>query len=187
MTPSSTSFSTNPAWTVIDVVADASPQIVATCHGDILLPCKISQNLRVPQGAVSWYKISDNSEEQQVLQYYKAYNYSEEFNASSEVSNDTWHSLKITNITSYSSGTYKCILRTPVKKYNQSTITLKVIGCLDAKNEKFYRTDLLLLCFLGFFYLLLIFFTCTCLKEQSLPHYHKSRKNHTDNNLISTC
>ncbi|XP_062985844.1 CD83 antigen [Elgaria multicarinata webbii] len=174
-------------WPAIHGVADAMIHIVATCSEDVLLPCRISQDLQVTNGAVSWYKIGDNSEVLQDLQYHKDYGYSRELNESLEVSNSTWHSLKIKNITSYSSGTYTCILRTPVRKYNESTITLKVIGCPGPKFKE-YRTELLLLCSLGFFYLLLIFFTCTCLKEKSPPVYHKSRKTHIDDKLlISTC
>uniref|UniRef100_A0A670JWM2 Ig-like domain-containing protein n=1 Tax=Podarcis muralis TaxID=64176 RepID=A0A670JWM2_PODMU len=95
------------------------------------------------------------------LQYNTEHEYSRDLNDSSEVSNSTWHYLKIKNTTSLSSGTYACIIRSPVTKVNQtSTVTLKVTDCPeDAKFQK-YRTELVMLCSLGFFYLLLIFFAC---------------------------
>nr|XP_060627640.1 LOW QUALITY PROTEIN: CD83 antigen [Anolis sagrei ordinatus] len=175
-------------WHVIHGVVGATLQIVAECNKDVTLPCKVFEDLQVKTGVnVSWYKIGENSKE------LKAHDYSREPNESLETSNDTWHSLMLRNTTSYSSGTYKCLLKTPIKKYNQSsTVTLKVIDCpeesQDAK-DKNYRTELLLLCSLGFFYLLLIFFACTCLKGKSSTDYHKSRIKHTDNRLchINTC
>ncbi|XP_015284337.1 PREDICTED: CD83 antigen, partial [Gekko japonicus] len=100
----------------------------------------------------------------QKLQYNKEQNYSRQLNSSSEVSNSQWHSLRIKNTTNYDSGTYKCILEASDRKYNESnTITLIVKGCLeeleDAKFKK-HRAELVLLCSLGLFYLLLIAFTC---------------------------
>ncbi|KAJ7338552.1 hypothetical protein JRQ81_012454, partial [Phrynocephalus forsythii] len=151
-------------WHVIHAVVGATLQIVATCNEDVLLPCKAIPNLQITSGVVSWYKIGGNGEELKSLQRNMEQSHSRVLNESLETSNDTQHSLKIENITSYSSGTYKCILRTSDRTYNKSTaITLKVIGCpdqsQDAKFQK-YRTELALLCSLGGFYLLLIIFAC---------------------------
>ncbi|XP_042320354.1 LOW QUALITY PROTEIN: CD83 antigen [Sceloporus undulatus] len=174
-------------WHVIHGVAGTTLQVVAACNKDVSLPCKIFEDLQVTNGAVSWYKIGENSKALKDLQSDKQHNDSRELNESLEASNDTWHSLKLRNTTSYSSGTYKCLLRTPIRKHNRSsTVTLKVIDCpkesQDAKHKK-YKTELMLLCSLGFFYLLLIFFACTCLKEKESTNYYKSRMKHTDNGL----
>ncbi|KAH0617901.1 hypothetical protein JD844_016624 [Phrynosoma platyrhinos] len=137
-----------------------------------------------------WHRVTEigeNSEKLTDLQSDKQHNNSRELNESLEASNDTWHSLKLRNTTSYSSGTYKCLLRTPIRKLNRSsTVTLKVIDCpkesQDTKHKK-YKTELMLLCSLGLFYLLLIFFACTCLKEKESTNYYKSRVKHIDNGL----
>ncbi|XP_020654267.1 CD83 antigen [Pogona vitticeps] len=172
-------------WYVIQGAGDDMLQVVATCHEDVLLPCKALQDVQTTTGVVSWYKIGGNSEELKSLQHNTERGYLRGLNESLESSNDTWHSLKIENITRYSSGTYKCILRTPVRTHNQSsTIILKVIDCPDQDEKiKKYRTELLLLCSLGGFYLLLIIFTCTCLQDKGTSGCYKSRMKQTDNRL----
>ncbi|NXL91934.1 CD83 protein, partial [Alectura lathami] len=96
-----------------------------------------------------------------------------------ELSNDTF-SLRIGNATSQDSGTYKCTLREQRGERNlSSTVTLKVTGCPGIEDEKLkkYKTELFMLTCLGIFYLLLIFFTCTCLRKETVsPSYHKNRK-----------
>ncbi|XP_061443282.1 CD83 antigen [Rhineura floridana] len=177
-------------WHVVHGVADATEQVVAACGKDVLLPCKHFQEQQVTYGAISWYKIGENGEEWKELQYNKEHEYSRELNETLEVSNGTRHSLKITNTTSHNSGTYKCIIRSPVKEYIQSNkVTLKVTDCPEDANLQKYRTELVLLCSLGFFYLLLIFFTCVCIKDDAFSNYHKSREKHIDNRHcpISTC
>ncbi|XP_060134204.1 CD83 antigen [Zootoca vivipara] len=164
-----------------------------------LLPC-ISLGLVYMYILVGWRHINPSyavvlqtgeiGEEWTDLQYNTEYEYSRDLNTSSEVSNSTWHYLKIKNTTSLSSGTYACIIRSPVKNANQtSTVTLKVTDCPeDAKLQK-YRTELVMLCSLGFFYLLLIFFACICLKKDGSSGYQKAREKHIDNSryLVSTC
>ncbi|XP_053106099.1 CD83 antigen isoform X2 [Hemicordylus capensis] len=159
-------------------VADAMLEVVATCSEDVLLPCKALQDPQITHRNVSWYKWSGkDSDEWQELQSNKGHNYSRELNATSlEISNGTQYSLKIRNTTSYSSGTYKCILRASIREHNRnSTVILKVKDCPEEKIMK-YKMELVLLCCLGVFYLLLILFTCTCLKEKSFPDNHKSTK-----------
>ncbi|NXK54379.1 CD83 protein, partial [Chauna torquata] len=96
-----------------------------------------------------------------------------------ELSNDTF-SLRIRNATSRNSGTYKCTLGEQRGESNLSgTITLKVTGCPGIEDEKLkkYKAELFMLTCLGIFYLLLIFFTCTCLRKESMsPSHHKNRK-----------
>ncbi|NXF74771.1 CD83 protein, partial [Sclerurus mexicanus] len=102
-----------------------------------------------------------------------------ELGGSLELSNDTFFSLRIKNVTSQSSGTYKCILGDQSGELNlSSTVTLKVTGCPGTEDKKFkkYKGELFMLTCLGIFYLLLIFFTCTCLRKESMsPSYQKTR------------
>ncbi|XP_060099005.1 CD83 antigen [Heteronotia binoei] len=179
-------------WHVIYGIADATTEVVVTCNEDVLLPCQVVQDPLVPYKEISWYKINEQSEELskvvwKKLRYNKEQNYSRQLNSSSEVSNSQWHSLRIKNTTDYDSGRYKCILEPSDRKNNESnTITLIVKGCAeqleDAKFKK-YRAELVLLCSLGLFYLLLIFFTCCCLKDEGSRDLHKSRKRHATNSL----
>ncbi|NXY73543.1 CD83 protein, partial [Glareola pratincola] len=105
--------------------------------------------------------------------------YPKELEGSLELSNDTTFSLRIKNATSQNSGTYKCVLGEESGERNLSvTVTLKVTGCPGIEDEKLkkYKTELFMLTCLGIFYLLLIFFTCTCLRKDSIsPNYQKTR------------
>ncbi|NXC12776.1 CD83 protein, partial [Corythaeola cristata] len=105
--------------------------------------------------------------------------YPKELGGSLELSNDTSFSLRIKNATSRNSGTYKCSLGEQSGERNQSsTVTLKVTGCPGIEDEKLkkYKAELFMLTCLGIFYLLLIFFTCTCLRKESVSrNYQKNR------------
>ncbi|NXT96119.1 CD83 protein, partial [Anhinga rufa] len=106
-------------------------------------------------------------------------NYPEELGGSLELSNDTFFSLRIKNATSQNSGTYKCTLGEQSGEHNlSSTVTLKVAGCPGIEDEKLkkYKAELFMLTCLGIFYLLLILFTCTCLRKESMsPNNQKAR------------
>ncbi|XP_009867384.1 PREDICTED: CD83 antigen [Apaloderma vittatum] len=105
--------------------------------------------------------------------------YPKELGGSLELSNDTFFSLRIKNTTSRNSGTYKCTLGEQSGEGNlSSTVMLKVTGCPGIEEEKLkkYKAELFMLTCLGIFYLLLIFFTCTCLRKESMPpNYQKNR------------
>lgn len=59
--------------------------------------------------------------------------YPRELRGSLELSNDTFFSLRIKNVTSQNSGTYKCTLGKQSGEHNLSSIvTLKVTGTVDA-------------------------------------------------------
>uniref|UniRef100_A0A8C0INY3 CD83 molecule n=1 Tax=Chelonoidis abingdonii TaxID=106734 RepID=A0A8C0INY3_CHEAB len=155
-------------WCFIRGTAVAIPEVAVTCTEEVQLPCEAPRDPQVTYEAVSWHKIVGNGEElaemvQKNLENGVEYYYPTELNGSLQLSSDTSYSLRITNTTSHSSGTYGCILWAPAGKHNQSgTIILKVTGCSERLDEKFknYRAELLLLSCLGIFYLLLIFFTC---------------------------
>ncbi|XP_009698444.1 PREDICTED: CD83 antigen [Cariama cristata] len=104
--------------------------------------------------------------------------YPKELGGSLELSNDTFFSLRIKNATSRNSGTYKCALGAQSGERNlSSTVTLKVTGCPGIEDEKLkkYKAELFMLTCLGIFYLLLIFFTCTCLRKESMsPNFQKT-------------
>nr|XP_056710811.1 CD83 antigen [Euleptes europaea] len=174
-------------------IADAATEVVAVCNEDASLPCQVVQDPQVTYKEISWYKIDEKSGdiskvEWEKLQYNKEQNYLGQLNSSSEISNSKWYSLRIINTTNYNSGTYKCILETSDRKYNESnTITLIVKGCPEQLEEatfKKHKAELVLLCSLGLFYLLLIFFTCSCLKDNGSQDFHKSRKRHVTNSLL---
>ncbi|XP_010174522.1 CD83 antigen, partial [Antrostomus carolinensis] len=105
--------------------------------------------------------------------------YPKELGGSLELSNNTFFSLRIKNATSQNSGTYKCILGERSGEHNlSSTVTLKVTGCPGVEDEKLkkYKAELFMLTCLGIFYLLLIFFTCTCLRRESMSLNHKKTR-----------
>ncbi|XP_077209395.1 CD83 antigen [Paroedura picta] len=179
-------------WRVIYGIADATREVVATCNEDALLPCRVVWDPQVTYKEISWYKLNKKSEELskvewKKLQYNKEQNSSRQLNSSSEVFNSQRDSLRIKNATIYDSGTYKCTLDPSDRKHNESnTITLIVKGCpepLEDATFKKHRAELLLLCSLGLFYLLLIFFTCRCLRDKESPDLHKSRKRHATHSL----
>ncbi|CAM5110650.1 unnamed protein product [Natator depressus] len=172
-------------WCFVRGTSVAIPEVAVMCTEETLLPCEAPRDPHVTYEAVSWHKIVGNGEEleemvRKTLENGVEYYYPKELNGSLQLSSDTSYSLRITNTTSHNSGTYGCNLWAPAGKHNQSgTIILKVTGCTERLDEKFkkYRAELLLLSCLGIFYLLLIFFTCTCLKKENmLPGYHKHRR-----------
>ncbi|XP_071594781.1 CD83 antigen [Heliangelus exortis] len=156
----------------------AVPDVAVRCAEEVLLPCEVLQDSSVTYQMASWYKMAGDDEgiAWKVLDVES--HYPKELGGSLELSNDTF-SLRIKNVTSQSSGTYKCSLGEQSGESNlSSTVTLKVTGCSGIEGEKLkkYRAELFMLTFLGIFYLLLIFFTCTCLREESMsPNYQKNR------------
>uniref|UniRef100_A0A8C3PQL6 CD83 molecule n=1 Tax=Calidris pygmaea TaxID=425635 RepID=A0A8C3PQL6_9CHAR len=155
------------------------PDVAVRCAEEVLLPCKVLRDSSVTYQTASWYKMAGNGEgiAWKVLDVES--HYPKELRGSLELSNDTSFSLKIKNTTSQNSGTYKCILAERSGEHNLSSIvTLKVTGCPGIEDEKLkkYKTELFMLTCLGIFYLLLIFFTCTCLRKDSMsPNYQKTR------------
>ncbi|XP_063180024.1 CD83 antigen isoform X2 [Chroicocephalus ridibundus] len=155
------------------------PGVAVRCAEEALLPCKVLRDSSVTYQTASWYKMAGDGEgiAWKVLDVES--HYPKELVGSLELSNDTFFSLRIKNATSQNSGTYKCTLGEQSGERNLSvTVTLKVTGCPGIEDEKLkkYKTELFMLTCLGIFYLLLIFFTCTCLRKDSMsPNYQKNR------------
>ncbi|NXA46938.1 CD83 protein, partial [Nothocercus julius] len=183
---SSTSFKTNvylcfAVWCLIHGTSVAVPDVAVRCAEEVLLPCKVHQDSAVTFQTVSWYKMAEHGEGRAWKALDLDSPYPEELGRSLELSNDTLFSLRIKNATSHNSGTYKCTLQAQSGERNLSgTVTLRVSGCpgiLEDEKLKKYKTELFMLTCLGIFYLLLIFFTCTCLRKDSMsPNYHKNKK-----------
>ncbi|NXV47481.1 CD83 protein, partial [Uria aalge] len=155
------------------------PDVAVRCAEEALLPCKVLRDSSVTYQTASWYKMAGDGKgiTWKVLDVES--HYPKELGGSLELSNDTFFSLRIKNATSQNSGTYKCTLGEQSGERNLSvTVTLKVTGCPGIEDEKLkkYKTELFMLTCLGIFYLLLIFFTCTCLRKDSMsPNYQKTR------------
>ncbi|XP_009687052.1 CD83 antigen [Struthio camelus] len=168
-------------WCLIRGASVAVPDIAVRCAEEVLLPCKVHQDSAVTYQTVSWYKMAGHGEGKAWKVLDVDSHYLEELGGSLELSNDTLFSLRIKNATSHNSGIYKCTLWEPSGERNLSgTVTLKVSGCPGIPEDekwKKYKAELFMLTCLGIFYLLLIFFTCTCLRKDSMsPNYHKTRK-----------
>ncbi|NXY20654.1 CD83 protein, partial [Atrichornis clamosus] len=166
-------------WCLIRGTSVAVPGIAVRCAEEAVLPCKVLQDSSISYQTASWYKMAGDGEEiaWEVLDVES--HYPKELGGSLEFSNDTFFSLRIKNTTSQNSGTYKCTLGEQSGERNlSSTVTLKVTGCPGIEEEKFkkYKGELFMLTCLGIFYLLLIFFTCTCLRKESMSsNYQKTR------------
>ncbi|NXS67068.1 CD83 protein, partial [Pandion haliaetus] len=166
-------------WCLIHGASVAVPDVAVRCAEEALLPCKVLQDSSITHQTASWYKMAGKGEgiAWEVLDVES--HYPKELGGSLELSNDTFFSLRIKNATSRNSGTYKCILGQQSGEHNLSgTVTLRVTGCPGIEDEKLkkYKAELFMLTCLGIFYLLLIFFTCTCLRKESVsPNYQKTR------------
>ncbi|NXN64794.1 CD83 protein, partial [Himantopus himantopus] len=166
-------------WCLIHGTSVVVPDISVRCTEEVLLPCEVLRDSSITYQTASWYKMAGDGEGilWKVLDVESRY--PKELGGSLELSNDTFFSLRIKNVTSHNSGTYKCILGEQSGERNlSSTVTLKVTGCPGIEDEKLkkYKTELFMLTCLGIFYLLLIFFTCTCLRKESMsPNYQKNR------------
>ncbi|KAM6209339.1 LOW QUALITY PROTEIN: CD83 antigen [Sarcoramphus papa] len=182
-------------WCLISGASVAVPDVAVRCAEEALLPCKVLRDSSVTYQTASWYKalrrvwlqllyplgnqMAGDGEgiAWKVLDVES--HYPKELGGSLELSNDTFFSLRIKNVTSRNSGTYKCTLGEQSGEHNlSSTVTLKVTGCPGIEDEKLkkYKAELFMLTCLGIFYLLLIFFTCTCLRKESMsPNYQKPR------------
>ncbi|NWW85285.1 CD83 protein, partial [Rhynochetos jubatus] len=166
-------------WCLVSGASVAVPDVTVRCAEEVLLPCNVLRDSSVTYQTASWYKMSGNGEgiAWKVLDVESLY--PKELGRSLELANDTFLSLRIRNATGQNSGTYKCILGEQSGDHNvSSTVTLKVTGCPGIKDEKLkkYKAELFMLTCLGIFYLLLIFFTCTCLRKESMsPNYQKTK------------
>ncbi|NXJ96593.1 CD83 protein, partial [Corythaixoides concolor] len=166
-------------WCLIRGASVAVPDVAVRCAEEALLSCKVARDSSITYQTASWYKMSGDGEGivWKVLDVES--HYPKELRGSLELSNDTFFSLRIKNATSQNSGTYKCSLGEQSGERNLSSIvTLKVTGCPGIEDEKLkkYKAELFMLTCLGIFYLLLIFFTCTCLRKESVSrNYQKNR------------
>ncbi|NWQ66417.1 CD83 protein, partial [Neopipo cinnamomea] len=166
-------------WCLIRGTSAAVPDVAVRCAEEALLPCKVLQDTSIAYQTASWYKMAGYGKgiAWEVLDVES--HYPKELGGSLELSNDTFFSLRIKNVTSQNSGTYKCTLGEQSGEHNlSSTVTLRVTGCPGLEKEKIkkYKGELFMLTCLGIFYLLLIFSTCTCLRKESMPpNYQKNR------------
>ncbi|NXB79220.1 CD83 protein, partial [Donacobius atricapilla] len=165
-------------WCLIRGTSVMIPDVAVRCAEEAVLPCKALQDPSISYQTASWYKMAEDSKGTawEVLDVESHY---PEAEGSLELSNGTSFSLRIKNATSQNSGTYRCTLRGQNGEHNlSSTVTVKVTGCRGIEEDKLkkYKGELLMLTFLGIFYLLLILFTCTCLRKESMsPNDQKTR------------
>ncbi|XP_064297806.1 CD83 antigen [Phalacrocorax carbo] len=165
-------------WCLISGVSVAVPDVAVRCAEEVLLPCKVLRDSSITYQTASWYKMAADGKGRAWKVLDVESHYPKEFGGSLELSNDTFFSLRIKNVTSQNSGTYKCAVGEETGEHNlSSTVTLKVTGCPGIEEEKFkkYKAELFMLTCLGIFYLLLILFTCTCLRKESMsPNNQKT-------------
>ncbi|NXO05302.1 CD83 protein, partial [Rhinopomastus cyanomelas] len=166
-------------WCSIHGASVAAPDVVVKCAGEVLLPCKVLQEVSVTHQTASWYKMDGDGKGLAWKIIDMESHDPQELGGSLELSNDTFSSLRIKNVSRETSGTYKCTVGERSGDHRlSSTVTLKVTGCPEVEDEKLrrYKAELFMLTVLGIFYLMLIFFTCTCLRKDSMsPNYQKTR------------
>ncbi|XP_063276222.1 CD83 antigen [Prinia subflava] len=166
-------------WCLIRGTSVMIADVAVRCAEEAVLPCKALQDPSISYQTASWYKMAGDSEEIAWEVLHVETDYPREVEGSLELSNGTSFSLRIKNATSRNSGTYKCTLEGQDGERNlSSTVTLKVTGCPGTEGDKLkkYKSELLMLTCLGIFYLLLIFFTCTCLRKETMsPNDQKTR------------
>ncbi|NXJ09882.1 CD83 protein, partial [Odontophorus gujanensis] len=165
-------------WSLITGAAVAVPDVAVTCSEEALLPCKALQDSSITYQTVSWYKMAGVGDRIAWKVLDVESRYPKGLGGSLELCNNTLQ-LRIRNATNQDSGTYKCTLGEQRGDRNLSGIvTLKVTGCPGIEDEKLkkYKTELFMLTCLGIFYLLLIFFTCTCLRKESMSPSDKKRR-----------
>ncbi|NWU89543.1 CD83 protein, partial [Upupa epops] len=169
------------AWSLIHgaSVSVAGPDVVVSCAGEVLLPCKALQDASTTHQTASWYKVDEDGKSLAWKIIDMESYHPQQLEGSLELSNDTFMSLRIKNVSRETSGTYKCTVGEQSGDHRlSSTVTLKVTGCPEVEDEKLrkYKAELFMLICLGIFYLMLIFFTCTCLRKDSMsPSYEKTR------------
>nr|XP_005023754.3 LOW QUALITY PROTEIN: CD83 antigen [Anas platyrhynchos] len=165
-------------WCLVHGAAVTVPDVAVRCAEEALLPCKVLQDSLVTYQTVSWYKMAGDGDGVAWKVLDVESHYPKGLGGSLELTNDTF-SLRIRNATSQNSGTYKCTWGEQGGEHNLSgTVTLKVTGCPGIEDEKLkkYKAELFMLTCLGIFYLLLIFFTCTCLRKESMSPSYKNSK-----------
>ncbi|XP_010208325.2 CD83 antigen [Colius striatus] len=163
-------------WCSISGASVEVPDIAVRCAEEVLLPCQVLQDSSVTHQTASWYKMAGDGEGIAWKAFDVESHYPKDLGGSLELANDTSFSLRIKNATSQNSGTYKCILGEQSGEHNlSSTVKLRVTGCPGIEDEKLkkYKAELFMLTCLGIFYLLLIFFTCTCLRKESMSPNHQ--------------
>ncbi|NXW49561.1 CD83 protein, partial [Nyctiprogne leucopyga] len=166
-------------WCLVSGLSVAVPDVAVRCAEEVLLPCKVLRDSSITYQTASWYKMVGDGEGIAWKVLDMESHYPKELGGPVEFSNNTFFSLRIKNATSQNSGTYKCILGERSGEHNlSSTVTLRVTGCPGIEDEKLkkYKAELFMLTCLGIFYLLLIFFTCTCLRRESMSLNHKKTR-----------
>ncbi|XP_038624035.1 CD83 antigen [Tachyglossus aculeatus] len=153
--------------------------VTVTCSEDALLICPATWEPQAHQPRVFWSKLHKNREELiEDLNLYEQSTSFKEINGLYNVSGDSLHSLKIRNTSSWSTGMFRCTLWSPEGEQNTTgTVFLKVIGCPKEQKDMFekHKAELLLLFFLGVFYIWLIIFTCKFAKMYSTLGKHDLR------------
>ncbi|NXS60752.1 CD83 protein, partial [Brachypteracias leptosomus] len=166
-------------WCLIRGASVALPDVAVGCAEEVLLPCKVLRDSSAAHQTATWYKMDGDGKGITWKALDMEPHHPKELGGSLELSNDTFFSLIIKNATRQNSGTYKCTLGEQNGGHNlSSTVTLRVTGCPGIEDEKLkkYKAELFMLTCLGIFYLLLIFFTCTCLRKESMsPNCEKNR------------
>ncbi|XP_063115973.1 CD83 antigen isoform X2 [Cavia porcellus] len=163
-------------------LAPATQEVKVACSGTVDLPCPAPWDPQVPY-QVSWAKLTEGGEETLESPQDDVHLSGQSYhrrgqNGTFKAPEEKPYSLKIQNITSCSSGKYRCTLQELGGQRNISgVVTLKVTGCFKEPKEttlKKYRAEIVLLFSLVIFYLTLIIFTCKFARLQSIfPDFSK--------------
>lgn len=162
---------TNVCWVLIHAYIEVTVQ----GGEDATLPCGTQRQPFLNYTQITWYKVSKNMENMNVITRKNLQNgaiFPEDDQELKQVLNGTYWSLRIKNATPTDSGIYCCYLRAPLEEINRNTTIELKVTAHDAQSDQdknsTYRNTEMLVIFLLVVSLLLLFLNYACIRIQNI-------------------